>query len=87
MPFGLNDITPSKDRSGKEQPVFAPGSSTVVDLTAYYIPMKDLTLRAGIFNLTDEEYYNWSDVRGRQEEDKFYTQAGRNFGLSAKYDF
>ncbi|SON53395.1 Heme transport protein HutA (fragment) [Vibrio tapetis subsp. tapetis] len=81
------DITPTKNRAGQDQPVFAPGSSTVVDLTAYYIPMKDLTLRAGIFNLTDAEYYNWSDVRGRQEEDKFYTQAGRNFGISAKYDF
>ncbi len=81
------DVTPSKNRAGQEQPVFAPGSSTVVDLTAYYTPMKDLTLRAGIFNLTDQEYYNWSDVRGQQKEDKFYTQAGRNFGLSAKYDF
>lgn len=82
-----SDITPDNDFFGNPYPAFAPGSSTVVDLTAYYVPMKDLTLRAGIFNLTDEEYYNWSDVRGQKKEDKFYTQAGRNFGLSAKYDF
>ncbi|WP_375754088.1 TonB-dependent hemoglobin/transferrin/lactoferrin family receptor [Vibrio sp. HN007] len=82
-----SDITPSQDFSGNDNPVFAPDSSTVVDLTAYYIPMEDLTLRAGVFNLTDEEYYNWNDVRSLQKEDKFYTQAGRNFAITAKYEF
>ncbi|PMK01177.1 TonB-dependent hemoglobin/transferrin/lactoferrin family receptor [Vibrio sp. 10N.261.55.A7] len=80
------DVTPGVIR-GQAQEVFTPGSSTVVDLTAYYVPMKDLTLRAGIFNATDEEYYHWSDVRGLTEEDKFHTQAGRNFAITAKYDF
>ncbi|WP_295899023.1 TonB-dependent hemoglobin/transferrin/lactoferrin family receptor [uncultured Vibrio sp.] len=81
------DVTPGTNYLGQTQDVFAPDSSTVVDLTAYYVPMKDLTLRAGIFNATDEEYYNWSDVRDLTEENKFYTQAGRSFAITAKYDF
>ncbi|PNI00008.1 TonB-dependent hemoglobin/transferrin/lactoferrin family receptor [Vibrio diazotrophicus] len=62
-------------------------AATVVDITAYYKPINDLTLRAGIFNLTDEEYYNWNDVRGLSAEDKDLTQAKRNFSLTAKYEF
>ena len=38
-------------------------SATVIDLTAYYRPIKDLTLSAGLFNLTDRKYWKWSDVR------------------------
>lgn len=51
------------------------------------MPMKDLTLRAGIFNVTDEEYYEWNDVRGFSQEDKDYTQPGRNWSVTAKYEF
>ncbi|MGC9403557.1 TonB-dependent hemoglobin/transferrin/lactoferrin family receptor [Vibrio genomosp. F10 str. 9ZC157] len=82
-----SDVTAETNRMGQPSEMFTPNSSTVVDLTAYYVPMKDVTLRAGIFNATDEEYYNWSDVRGQTEEDKFYTQAGRSFAITAKYDF
>lgn len=62
-------------------------AATVVDITAYYKPINDLTLRAGVFNITDEEYYNWNDVRGLSAEDKDLTQAKRNFSLTAKYEF
>lgn len=82
-----SDVTPTTDFMGNEEDMFTPDSSTVVDLTAYYVPIKDLTLRAGIFNLTDQKYYHWSDVNGLPEEDDFYTQAGRNFSITAKYLF
>ncbi|MEH0664858.1 TonB-dependent hemoglobin/transferrin/lactoferrin family receptor [Vibrio scophthalmi] len=62
-------------------------AATIVDLTAYYVPMKDLTLRAGLFNVTDEEYYEWNDVKGFVEEDKDFTQPGRNWAITAKYEF
>lgn len=62
-------------------------SATVVDLTAYYVPVKDLTLRAGLFNVTDEKYWAWDDVRGRTELDLDDTQAGRNWAITAKYEF
>ncbi|BDR14909.1 TonB-dependent hemoglobin/transferrin/lactoferrin family receptor [Vibrio sp. STUT-A11] len=72
------------DIDGDYQPIDA---ATVVDITAYYKPIKDLTLRAGIFNVTDEEYYNWNDVRGLSAEDKDRSEAKRNFSLTAKYEF
>ncbi len=72
------------DIDGDDLPIDA---ATVVDITAYYKPINDLTLRAGIFNVTDEEYYNWNDVRGLSAEDKDLTQAKRNFSLTAKYEF
>ena len=82
-----DDITASTDFTGAELDMFAPDSSTVVDLSAYYVPIKDLTLRAGIFNLTNEKHYNWSDVSGLEEEDKSLSQAERNFSVTAKYVF
>jgi hemoglobin/transferrin/lactoferrin receptor protein len=72
------------DIDGDYQPIDA---ATVVDITAYYKPIKDLTLRAGVFNVTDEEYYNWNDVRGLSAEDNDRTEAKRNFSLTAKYEF
>ena len=42
---------------------------------------------AGVFNVTDEEYYNWNDVRGLSSEDKDRSEAKRNFSLTAKYEF
>lgn len=72
------------DIDGDYQPIDA---ATVVDITAYYKPIKDLTLRAGVFNVTDEEYYNWNDVRGLSSEDKDRSEAKRNLSLTAKYEF
>lgn len=82
-----SDITPGEDFMGQPIEAFAPDSVLIVDVNAYYIPVKNLTLRVGLFNLTDKEYYNWNDVRGIETEDKYYTQAKRNVGVTVKYDF
>lgn len=60
----------------------------VVDLTAYYQPVKGLTLRAGVFNLFDKEYITWRDARwlsalSRQR----YSASGRWIGASLRYEF
>ncbi|NLS12902.1 TonB-dependent hemoglobin/transferrin/lactoferrin family receptor [Vibrio sp. SM6] len=75
----------SSDINGDD--VLEKPSATILDLTAYYRPMKDLTLRAGVFNLTNEEYYYWSDVRDLTLENKDLTQAKRNWAVTAKYEF
>ena len=44
-----------------------------------------VTVRAGAFNVFDEKYGWWSDVRGLSDASTVkdaYTQPGRNFGLS-----
>ena len=81
---GASDIN-STD-TGSENQIENP-SSTVVDLTAYYKPIEDLTLRAGVYNLTDEQYWSWNDVRGLTTQDNDLSQAERNYGVTVKYDF
>ncbi|WP_293135005.1 TonB-dependent hemoglobin/transferrin/lactoferrin family receptor [Moritella sp.] len=71
---GLSDINATA--TGNEDQIENP-SSTVVDLTAYYKPMEDLTLRAGVYNLTDEQYWSWNDIRGLTTQDNDLSQAER----------
>ncbi|OEF27628.1 TonB-dependent hemoglobin/transferrin/lactoferrin family receptor [Vibrio rumoiensis] len=87
---GLINITmaASKDDWTTEDNFVTPGYS-LVDLTTYYRPVQDLTLRAGLFNAFDKKYWLYSDVNGRSQGDNqdFYTQPGRNWGISLDYQF
>jgi len=68
-----------------------PGESfTLLDVTAFWNVAERATLRAGVFNVFDEKYAWWSDVRGLNRPavgaspatlDAF-TQPGRNVGVS-----
>lgn len=60
-----------------------------VDVTAYYRPINDLTLRAGLFNAFDKKYWQYSDIPYVQSEQAFesYSQPGRNWGVSLDYQF
>jgi hemoglobin/transferrin/lactoferrin receptor protein len=68
-----------------------PAASTVLDLTAFYAVTDQLKLRAGLFNLTDETYVLWSDVRGLRTQDAAildaFTRPGRNVSMSISYRF
>ena len=49
-----------------------------------------MRLNVGLFNLSDTEYIDWADVRGRVAGDPlipYYTRAGFNASLSLRYDF
>ncbi|MGV3577484.1 TonB-dependent hemoglobin/transferrin/lactoferrin family receptor [Brevundimonas sp.] len=57
----------------------------LVDVTAYWNVTDNVTARVGAFNITDEKYGWWSDIRGVAASSPVvdaYTQPGRNFGLS-----
>lgn len=57
----------------------------LVDLTAWWAVTDRVTARAGAFNVLDEKYSWWSDVRGIAASSAVldaYTQPGRNFGVS-----
>ena len=60
---GLLKVTmaSSKDDWSNDEYKDAPGY-TLVDLTAYYRPINDLTLRAGLFNAFDKKYWHYSDL-------------------------
>ena len=68
-----------------------PAASTILDLTAFYALTDRLKLRAGLFNLTNETYALWSDVRGLRNADAgildAFTRPGRNLSVSASYRF
>lgn len=71
-----------------------PGEAfAILDATAFWNVTERATLRAGVFNVFDEKYAWWSDVRGltyggtaetpsRPATLDAFTQPGRNFGLS-----
>jgi len=64
---------------------FIPSDFTIVDATAYWNATENFTIRAGIFNLFDEKYWYWADVRGQASNSTTldaYTQPGRNFSVS-----
>jgi hemoglobin/transferrin/lactoferrin receptor protein len=69
---------------------FRPRASTIVDLTAFVRLTDGLTLRGGVFNLTDRSYALWSDVRGLEAASPVtsaYTRPGRNGSISLSYRF
>lgn len=69
---------------------YRPGASTVLDLTAFWRVANGLTARGGVFNITDETYAYWNDVRGISStavSRAAHTQPGRNVSLSLTYDF
>ena len=69
---------------------YLPDAFTILDATAFVRIGAGLTLRAGVFNLLDEKYAWWSDVRGVSAASTVtdaYTQPGRNASVSLSYRF
>ncbi len=69
---------------------FRPGESAIFDATAFYRIAENITVRAGIFNITDKKYALWSDVRGLAASSDItdaFTQPGRNASISISASF
>ena len=69
---------------------FTPPSFTVFDVTGWWNVTDAVTLRAGVFNLTDKTYWWWSDARGLAANSTVtegYTQSGRNYSVSLAVKF
>lgn len=64
---------------------FAPPGYGVLDLLAHWDVAPGVTLDVGVFNLTDRNYWDWSDVPGAAADSPVldrYTRPGRTLGLS-----
>ncbi len=64
---------------------FLPADFAVFDATVFWNVTPAATLRAGVFNITDQTYYWWSDARGLASNAvgrQAYSQPGRNVSLS-----
>jgi hemoglobin/transferrin/lactoferrin receptor protein len=70
--------------------LFRPPSFSILDITAYWNITDWAALRVGAFNLTDEKYWWWSDVRGvsatSATRDAF-TQPGANYSASLTFRY
>lgn len=69
---------------------FRPKAFTILDATAFVRVTDGLTLRAGIFNIFDQTYAWWTDVRGLAASSAItdaYTQPGRNASASLSFRF
>ncbi len=81
-------LAAKKDDWADEEQIDSAGYG-VMDITAYYAPIKDLTITAGLFNAFDKKYWTYQDVRGLDSSDNkdYYSQPGRNWGVSLDYQF
>jgi hemoglobin/transferrin/lactoferrin receptor protein len=70
--------------------LYATDGYATVDLLANWQLTQSLRLNVGLFNLTDEEYIVWADVRGRTVTDPlvpYYTRAGFNASMTLHWRF
>ncbi|MFL9927447.1 TonB-dependent hemoglobin/transferrin/lactoferrin family receptor [Herbaspirillum lusitanum] len=71
---------------------FVSPSFFVFDLSTGYRFSKNAVLYAGIRNLFDRKYWSWTDMRGLSIADSAtnkdaYTEPGRSFNLSMKFEY
>jgi hemoglobin/transferrin/lactoferrin receptor protein len=79
----LTDSWDDRDETSGE--LFKPAGHAVFDLFYMQRLGQSTTLRAGLHNLTDRTYWNWSDVGGLSPDDPilpYLAQAGRSASLS-----
>jgi hemoglobin/transferrin/lactoferrin receptor protein len=79
----MTDSWSDRDESSGE--LFKPSGYAAFDLFFTQKLGSHTTLRAGLHNLTDRSYWNWSDVRGLSPDDPiipYLAQAGRSASLS-----
>ncbi|MDB5848139.1 MAG: TonB-dependent receptor [Rhodoferax sp.] len=77
------------DLATQANPFLSP-SATIVDLSGQWRIRKDLRLTAGVYNLTDKKYWQWSSVVGQAANSSTidaYSQPGRNYRVSLVADF
>ena len=70
--------------------LYRTGSYVTLDLLGKADLGHGLTLNAGLFNLTDQDYIEWADVRGRPVGDPlipYYTRPGRNASVTLHWRY
>ena len=80
----------SQRRNPSPSTNYTPKGFLVADLTAWWEINKQWSVNAGIANLGDVKYWLWSDTRSVAPTAPgldAYTQPGRNFSASVRYQF
>ena len=69
---------------------YIPSTSLTFDLNAYWSISDSVTLNAAVNNLTDETYFNFQDIRGKDNSNGDilrYSMPERNFQVGVKFSF
>lgn len=89
----------TKDVMGGLTPAFLSDAYTVLDLFGSYRVNDHLRINAGVYNLTDERYYQWARIRNVSRGDFYlygyatddgigrYSEPGRNYRVSVSWSF
>ncbi|MGE6739825.1 TonB-dependent hemoglobin/transferrin/lactoferrin family receptor [Allorhizobium pseudoryzae] len=87
----LIGVAASKSDDGKGGTYFKTPGYGVVDLTAWWEPeqVKGLRINAGVYNVFDRTYYDYSSVRTNSaaQAREFYSEPGRSFKISLTQRF
>jgi hemoglobin/transferrin/lactoferrin receptor protein len=70
--------------------LYIPAGYVAADLSAWWDISKQWQLLAAVHNIGDRKVVLWSDVRGTASTSTLtdaYTQPGRNFSASLRYNF
>ncbi len=73
-----------------DSPIYLPESYQLLDLTFFYNLTNQMSLHLGGFNLTDETWYSWSQVRGQAADSSVidrYSSPGSTFSLNFRYQW
>jgi len=78
-----------KDANEAEVGAIRPDEFLILDATAFFRLDDTLTLRAGAFNILNQSYTYWNDIRGLTDSTiaDAFTQPGRNFSVSITAQF
>ena len=79
-----------KARAKKGETDFIPDAYSVTNLKSTYTPSETFSLSLGIYNLFDNTYYNYQDVRNKSATTSnitAYTQPGRYIKASFEFKF
>ncbi|MCY1271978.1 Vitamin B12 transporter BtuB [compost metagenome] len=80
-------LVAAKERIDRTQTVnqFQTPGYGLLDLNGWWQVTEEFSVNAGLFNLTDKEYWQWGDVRGLTENSPSltrYTQPGRHAAIN-----
>jgi hemoglobin/transferrin/lactoferrin receptor protein len=78
-------VAPKSDVDDSRADLYETDGYVTLDLLAHYDFGQALRINAGVFNVADVDYIEWSDVRGRTVGDPlipYYTRPGRNVSVT-----
>jgi hemoglobin/transferrin/lactoferrin receptor protein len=83
-------VAPKREVDRSRVDLYRTDGYATLDLLAQADLGRGLSIDAGLFNLTDEQYIQWVDVRGRPVGDPlipYYTNPGRNASVTLRWSY